>query len=446
MDNEIQLLLYKCYNTLLKEFRTTSEFKFIINNFDKNNFIPGQSSVMFSSAAILGGTRNEYAFKTLSKEYIIENCIIKYLASLTSKEYDLEAKLKSIINSKLQINKITRIIYSYINSFLAEKLLLPIDLIDDLSLQTHEGSPCAGWLCFSDSFKDSEILMKFKVNETIYFSFDQERIIRKLMETTKDTTAVDIHTCLGFEMKQQNNTEEPLCTEQHFYTTSYVKSNLKNKLYINIIGMHQWKLYLGSKLILIYEYGKYYATEASKKLEWTGLSKLVFDNETQQVLHTSIKKFVERLYKEPNYHGALLIFSDNIKYFQRMCCCNRGTEIEELPDLNIKLFSKCNQNGSFLLELQNLLINLCMIDGAIIFDMEGNLQNYGIILDGLVRCKGDRSKGSRHNSAKTFIDYQGYDESGNQKNEYKYYIIILSEDKGEPTILTPDKTKITIIE
>lgn len=436
MNKEIQQLLYKCYSTLLKEFRMTSKFKFIINNFDKNNFIPEQLPTVFSSAAAIDDTKNEYAFQTQSKEYIIENCVIEYLASLAKNEYDLKGRLQTIIDSETEVNKVTRIIYSHITWFLEERLLLPIGLIDKLSLQTHEKAPCSGWLCFSDSFKDSEILMKFKIDtsEIIYFSFDKERVIRKLIETTKDTTATNIHTCLGFEMKHQGE------NEQHFFTTSYVKSKLENKLYINIIGANQWKLYLGETLILIYEYGKYYATEASKESKWVDLSKLVF-NKSQKSLHSSIKKFIKRLYNEPNYHGALLIFSNNTKYFQRMAHCNRGIEIEESSALNITIFNK----KSYLPEQQALLINLCMIDGAVIFDMKGNLQDYGVILDGLVRRAGDRSKGSRHNSAKTFVDYQAYDEEGNRKNEYKYYIIILSEDKGEPIILTPDEAKINII-
>ena len=52
----------------------------------------------------------------------------------------------------------------------------------------------------------------------------------------------------------------------------------------------------------------------------------------------------------------------------------------------------------------SLLRRLCAVDGAVLLDPEGRCHAFGVILDGLVSAKGDRSRGSRYNSAIRYAD------------------------------------------
>ena len=75
-------------------------------------------------------------------------------------------------------------------------------------------------------------------------------------------------------------------------------------------------------------------------------------------------------------------------------------------------------------KMRQLLVNISNIDGAIIFDLEGHLRAYGLILDGLAVQTGNRARGSRFNSAKTFIDYYG----SRKLTGIQYFAFVLSED------------------
>lgn len=90
--------------------------------------------------------------------------------------------------------------------------------------------------------------------------------------------------------------------------------------------------------------------------------------------------------------GALLIVSDE-KIIQlerdRLCEINCGIGLE---------------GDSWSKSKSELLIELSSIDGAVLVDWEGNFWACGVILDGMA-AKGDISRGSRYNSARSYLAY-----------------------------------------
>ena len=91
-----------------------------------------------------------------------------------------------------------------------------------------------------------------------------------------------------------------------------------------------------------------------------------------------IKKLVEM------NKGAIIIFLKNYKSFERLRQNKRLFEIENTDTLTI-------------------LENISSIDGAIICDYQGNCMAYGAILDGISKKEANLQRGSRFNSAKTFV-------------------------------------------
>lgn len=76
---------------------------------------------------------------------------------------------------------------------------------------------------------------------------------------------------------------------------------------------------------------------------------------------------------------------------------------------------------------EELLIQLSLIDGALVFDYHGNLKSFATILDGLAIVKCNISRGSRYNSSLTYTSYYHKEFNNN------YLAIIVSED-GSVTV------------
>ncbi|MBX7135744.1 MAG: DNA integrity scanning protein DisA nucleotide-binding domain protein [Fimbriimonadaceae bacterium] len=66
---------------------------------------------------------------------------------------------------------------------------------------------------------------------------------------------------------------------------------------------------------------------------------------------------------------------------------------------------------------ENLLQKLCSVDGAILVDPSGRCHAFGLILDGVASSRGDRSRGSRFNSAVRYAD-----------NRSDCVIVVVSDD------------------
>ena len=106
------------------------------------------------------------------------------------------------------------------------------------------------------------------------------------------------------------------------------------------------------------------------------------------------------------FHGALFVFTNDESYAKNMNSKSRAIGIKKsikMPD-------------------QNILKQLSIVDGALVFNTDGELLTFSTILDGCVISKGDSSRGSRFNSSKTFTEYY------NHKKKKNYFAISLSED------------------
>ena len=70
------------------------------------------------------------------------------------------------------------------------------------------------------------------------------------------------------------------------------------------------------------------------------------------------------------------------------------------------------------------ILSLTAIDGAILLDTDGFCYAIGAILDGVAEINGDTSRGSRYNSALTYVDYQMH------HNNQKVLSIVISADES----------------
>jgi len=69
---------------------------------------------------------------------------------------------------------------------------------------------------------------------------------------------------------------------------------------------------------------------------------------------------------------------------------------------------------------KEMVLQISSIDGAMLFDIDGNCHAIGVILDGLATEKGDSSRGARYNSAVRYLEHFG--------ETIPTVLIIISED------------------
>ena len=416
-------LLEKYYVKILGEFRITpnedNEIKIYINDSASH---PGTQFIQ-SNIIQYSNQKFQFEFEYLSEEHIIENRIIEQLCSYLENSTTFPISndnLKENNKSKNNRDFIEQVYYN-INEYLLTVFYLSVDCINILSGKTHEKAECSGWLCFSPSFKSENIVMPLKKSKTdqngildIIFDLQDIRMLRRLVETTKSNRNV----CLGLQLifGNQLNTE---IFEEQYKVIGYVKQNINGKLYINIIAPLKWELWLGEEKLLIYNKGQYYKEDNNK---------IVFSNESIinkiNNLEDPLKRYIDAIKKSPKFHGALLIFTDNDKYIQKMAENNRAIEISYSQSLS-KVFSSKTTN--FKDSIVELFVNLCMIDGAVVFNLDNKQKNTNISKKQEEEVdKNDtlenKSHGSRYNSAKTFIQYY------TNSDTYQYFAVVLSED------------------
>lgn len=114
-------------------------------------------------------------------------------------------------------------------------------------------------------------------------------------------------------------------------------------------------------------------------------------------------------------HGALLIFSSSYiarkESFRLAHRSSRGMLTKEPIS-----FSDSKK-------LRKEFFQLTSIDGALMLDFDGNCYAYGVILDGIAKGKGNPGRGSRYNSAVTYIKNKA-----SNKLRRKMFAVVCSED------------------
>ncbi len=366
----------------------------------------------------------------LNYKFIVENSIIQSVIQTINDRYELY-ELKNIFNSSLsyKINSVNIIIERYLNNMVANS----ISIIQDLSISKYESSACNGCLCFLDS--DNSSFIKLDENSYIEFNKYNIKMIRKLLSATNHNEMI-----LNVEKSSSANTGSALYVNG-FNSLENISQKRKNCI-IEFIRPGYWKMfYLTNKKkkkhIIEYRDGKYYELSSKKENDKKSKEKIKnFLNKNFEIIEiNNLGKLIEQV---RNYgHGAIIIITDDDEYISKMQELDRSTKARYI---NEKLFNKekipKGKNNKFIISISHL----CDIDGAIFFNKNGELESFGTILDGIACSKGDKSRGSRYNSTKTFIESK-IKENESKDNKKKYIAIVISEDGPINVFTTDDKIK-----
>ncbi len=291
---------------------------------------------------------------------------------------------------------------------------ISVESLNIISNMKYESTACSGNFALLDSasaFNPHNLFFEipFCLDEyQIEFSFEKKELkyIRKLLQVANDNMSLVLeHT-----------------NEKNWRPLGYAKK-CGNLTQISIIGKEHWQFVSGKNSIL-YKQGKfciakdnpYLVKNIQYKDEIEQLAKVVKNIDTEK-----LSSLIEKITKDSKLHGALFVFVDQKqkRKIDELCSFKRGIKID-----NKNSSEKLSLN--YLCENTELLFSLCKIDGALIFDNDGNLLAMGTILDGCALKKGNISRGSRFNSTKTFIDY--YTRLKTQKN-IQCCGLVISEDQ-----------------
>lgn len=277
------------------------------------------------------------------------------------------------------------LIFQTVNDFLWSNKLPDLMNIMNLSSLLYEGRQCKGSLIF---IKQIAILEKHILffSKPIIFNMNNQRLIRKLLEITVEKYS------LVYDL-ENNNIVGMLCEIDELGSCDVFK--------LTFLGQLHWKLLYKQKNIVEYDMGHYYLIDQKDwyvnfERDWENVSEKCLQVSKEQCL-----KLVEAVRQQT--HGAIIILSDIAKTEStRLCSQNRGVSIESFN----------------FLQDTNLIQRVTSIDGAVMIDYDYMCYGIGIILDGPA-VKGDTSRGSRYNSALTYVKWE---QSGNA------IAIVISED------------------
>jgi len=274
-------------------------------------------------------------------------------------------------------------------------LPLHFNTVTKISSLLYEKLRSNGRIAITKS-KNKNPLVNFneQVMEPLNFNIESAKQIRKLLETTKDDLALLVcsHDKIIYGIGNPNDEENDV--KYIFYLTGHMEWHMDDYS----------GLYNEGKL-LRYKLGNYYLATDEEVRSWYIQSKIHEKN---------LRDIVHELLYESNVkafdHGGLIIISNDAENeVKRLCKLKRGfcidkIEYDKLTDENLKLIRA-----------------LSSIDGALILDMNGACHGIGLILDGVALYNGTPARGSRYNSAKTYIAQCA-------NKHIKAYGIIISSD------------------
>lgn len=241
------------------------------------------------------------------------------------------------------------------------------------------------------------------------FSGDNERFIRKILETAKGERVLVVSKDGG---------------EQLMKGIALLGKEKGNQITFN--GYLKWTLTEGGKILLRYEDGKYYLSDRKQEEE----EYLKAIEELHLVNEGEIKDVIKSLREQQ--HGTSVVFlGEDVlgKELERLGKNNRACRIMPVSILKLKEENYRQRNSKKEKEqrFKEFMIGISAIDGALIADFQGKIHAIGAILDGEAVVEADMSRGARHNSLKNYINwlikYKKYEPN-------QCFAVIMSEDGG----------------
>ena len=336
----------------------------------------------------------------------IKNIIISHLCNTVT---NVEYLYNGAFDDEHSIISLTKDINAQIQTVIERYLLNDCDLFIELSNAKYENNVCKGIIVLGHCDETNSLITLSNDNEKIVVDSSNKRMIRKLLEVSSKDVALHI------------SKDE---TSNQYYVKDFVskdsESNKDYKYVIVFLGYRHFQFYKDNRLFIEYNIDKF-CLQSQIDIPDEEKNKIIsFFKKNGSSKAKKTLRLISDIYKLGNdFHGSLIIFTDDEKFLERMHSNNRSTQIYN-KDLNIfECYNAPKKNEDKI----NIIKRLSCVDGAIVIDLEGNIRSFGTILDGRSNCKGRRDRGSRFNSAKTFI----HDYIKTTKDK-RYLAIVMSED------------------
>ncbi|MBL0323177.1 MAG: DNA integrity scanning protein DisA nucleotide-binding domain protein [Ignavibacteria bacterium] len=183
-------------------------------------------------------------------------------------------------------------------------------------------------------------------------------------------------------------------------------SDSEDMFTIRIVGHHHWVLFSGNDIIMGSLNGQPYLHKADR---FEGSLRDDLPRLFREISKENVERVVSLVREAAKAkHGALIVISEKANQeAQRLKA--QSTTVEPV-----------------LLDAA-LLADITEIDGAIMLDSECRCHAIGVILDGMATTSGDRSRGSRYNSAMKYVQSR-------LKEEITTIAIVVSEDRTVDTL------------
>ena len=292
--------------------------------------------------------------------------------------------------------------------------------INTLSEITYESSLCSGNLALNLFSDKIEFLVEFEKNDyqtDIVFDKQGLRYLRKLLQIAQKDL------CLVLNKNREKWTPVGYVLKEHCSLPVFT-----------IDGPLCWTFTVANEFVT-FSRGKFVVRDKLEQTLSTEIIQKLCEN-LDGVDETTIKNVIESIKNDKDVHGALLVFVDDeqLQAVDNLCQHKRGIKIHNSATTDL-------QNGSFLYQS---LVDMCKIDGAVVFDKRGHLLSIGTILDGRVISDGDVGRGSRYNSTKTFVEFYSQPQKEwtkiitSQKENLNCVGLVISED-GYVNLICKDK-------
>lgn len=292
-------------------------------------------------------------------------------------------------------------VQSVIDFLDSKDLPLDVNALTFISSLSYETAQCAGQIIFFDSYDQIEEIIRgvcpvLQFEKAVYLKRENYRIIRKLLEIAKNKTYL-----LASKFSNSMAVTGIACDIEN-------ERILKDRYVLEFGGHMHWCMKYNHMAAFEYKNGYYYIADDfnPEKSYLEFLNRHYRDSETKQQDIQLAKTLIREASGQE--HGALVVVMDHASdEAERLCSKKRGLRVS--PPFHI-------------LEYKEMICPVTSIDGAILLDETFQCHAIGVILDG-VAAVGDASRGSRYNSALTYVKWI--------HNEYKYsaWAIVISEDR-----------------
>jgi hypothetical protein len=255
------------------------------------------------------------------------------------------------------------------------------DACNKISISRYEGIENTGHLLIAKK-EHPDIEMTLELDTP--FNLSDYRKSRKILQLSNNEVGV---VCNSYEVLGLGKLK-----------TSYDAST-ESIFSIQFKGIHCWDIIHNNQILFQMRFGL-------PQFHREAINKDKFFSDAKRIFSTGTINQIENLYtlaiaSTKQNKGAMLVISNNA-----------SAEADRLSKqcINIKPI-KLDSNS---------ILNLTSIDGGVLLDPDGIAYAQGVILDGIVGTKGDSARGSRYNSAITYYEHKGLNDS--------IMIIVVSED------------------